>query len=256
MKPVHFLVCASLALAQSPTPLFRADVNLQSIAVQVTDKEGRDVRGLAAADFTILEDGHPQQIAFFGADDQPISLVILLDSSSSMESSRKLAGALTLLGPLLRGNRPEDEVFLAPFTDRVGAFQRLSADQRVSPPAVIVPSPAGGTALYDALAAGLCDLRAARNLRQAVAVITDGSDQHAAGPVMGQSHIARRGLAVTRRPGTLAGHQALAGSKRQWLWRRLTGCFPTGPDSAGAETTNPAEAFASAGPRRSNLTLY
>jgi Ca-activated chloride channel homolog len=171
-------VGASLALAQFQAPLFRADVNLQSIAVQVTDREGRDVRGLSAADFTLLEDGHPQKISFFGAEDQPISLVVLLDSSGSMESSRKLAGARTLLSPLLRGNRPEDEVFLVPFTDRVGAFQQLSADQRLNPPAVGAASMGGGTALYDALATALCNLRTATNVRRAVVLITDGSDQH------------------------------------------------------------------------------
>jgi Ca-activated chloride channel family protein len=179
IRPVYFLLCASLDLAQSQAPLFRTDVNLQSIAVQVTDKEGRDVRGLSAADFTILEDGHAQKISFFAAEDQPISLVVLLDSSRSMESSRKLAGARTLLRPLLRGNRPEDEVFLAPFTDRVGAFQQITADQRVNPPAAGPLSlGGGGTALYDAIATGLCHLRTAVNVRQAVVVITDGADQH------------------------------------------------------------------------------
>jgi Ca-activated chloride channel family protein len=178
IRPAYFLLCAPLALAQSPTPLFSTDVNLQSIAVQVTDKEGRDVRGLSAADFTILEDGHPQKISFFGAEDQPISLVVLLDSSRSMESSRKLAGARNLLSPLLHGSRPEDEVFLAPFTDRVGALQRFSADQPLIPPDAAFPSLGGGTALYDALATGLCNLRTATNARQAVVVITDGADQH------------------------------------------------------------------------------
>jgi len=176
--PAYLVLCASLALAQSNAPLFKADVNLQSIAVQVTDKEGRDVRGLSARDFTILEDGRPQTISFFGAEDQSISLVVLLDSSSSMESSKKLAGVRALLSPLLHGNRPEDEVFLAPFTDRVGVFERLSADQRVTPQPANVASMGGGTALYDALATALCNLRSAINVRQAVVVITDGADQH------------------------------------------------------------------------------
>jgi Ca-activated chloride channel family protein len=167
-----------LAAAQSPTPVFKADANLQSIAVQVTDKQGRDVRGLSDADFTILEDGHPQKIAFFGAENQPISLVVLLDSSSSMDYSEKLARARTLLSPLLHGNLPADEIILAPFTDRVGTFQKLSADQRMHPPAVNVASMGGGTALYDALATALCHLQTAVNVRQAVVVITDGSDQH------------------------------------------------------------------------------
>ncbi len=176
--PVQLLVCASLALAQSQEPVYKADVNLQSIAVQVTDKQGRDVLGLSAADFTVLEDGRPQKIAFFGAEHQPISLLVLLDSSSSMRSSSKLAGAWTLLGPLTHANLPEDEIFLAPFTDLVGAFERLSADRRANPPAINAASMGGGTALYDALATGLCHMRSARNIRQAVVVITDGSDQH------------------------------------------------------------------------------
>ena len=176
--PVPLLAFASLALAQSQEPVFRADVNLQSLAVQVTDKQGAEVHGLSAADFAILEDGHPQKIAFFGAENQPISLLILLDSSSSMRSSRKLAGAWSLLGPLTHANLPEDEIFLAPFTDLVGAFERLSAAGRASPPAVNMAAMGGGTAIYDALAAGLCHMRSARNVRQAVVVITDGSDQH------------------------------------------------------------------------------
>jgi Ca-activated chloride channel family protein len=167
-----------MALAQSEEPVFRTDVTLQSIAVQVTDKEGHDVRGLSAGNFTILEDGRPQKIAFFGAQHQPVSLLILLDSSSSMNSSRKLAGAWALLGPLTHANLPEDEVFLAPFTDRVGAIERLSAAGRESLPEVNTASMGGGTALYDALATGLCHMRSARNVSQAVVVITDGSDQH------------------------------------------------------------------------------
>src|SRR5258708_434554 len=127
-------LAAAFSHAQPPT--FKADTNLQSIAVQVTDKQGRDVAGLTAADFTILEDGHPQKVAFLGADNQPISLAVLLDSSSSMESSKKLDGARTLLRPLLHGNLPKDEIFFLPFTDSVGAFESLSAEQRVSPPAI------------------------------------------------------------------------------------------------------------------------
>ena len=71
-------------------PLFKAASNLQTLAVQVTDKhDGNTVHGLTASDFTVLEDKRPQKIAFFGTEDQPISLAILLDSSASMESSKK-----------------------------------------------------------------------------------------------------------------------------------------------------------------------
>jgi Ca-activated chloride channel family protein len=169
---------ALLALSQSPVPVFKADTNLQSVAVQVTDRRGNGVRGLTASDFTVLEDGQPQKIAFFGAEDQPISLAILLDSSSSMESSRKLERAREFLGPLIRGNVPEDEIFLVPFTDRVGPFASLTSEQRLNPPLIRGVVARGGTALYDALATALCHLRTARNVKQAVVVITDGSDQN------------------------------------------------------------------------------
>jgi hypothetical protein len=62
------------ALAQAPAPVFKVDTNLQSIAVQVGDKQGNHVHGLSASDFTLLEDGQRQKIAFFEAESEPISL--------------------------------------------------------------------------------------------------------------------------------------------------------------------------------------
>jgi hypothetical protein len=73
------------ARSQAPVPVFRASSYLQSVAVEVTDKQGNGVRGLARSDFNLFEDGHPQKIAFFGTEDQPISLTILLDSKRQHE---------------------------------------------------------------------------------------------------------------------------------------------------------------------------
>lgn len=95
-----------------------------------------------------------------------------------MKTSRKLAGAWKLLEPLTKANLPEDEIFLAPFTEVVGAIEKLSAARRANPPAITAATAEGGTALYDSLASGLCQMRAATNIRQAVVVITDGTDQH------------------------------------------------------------------------------
>jgi Ca-activated chloride channel homolog len=173
------LLSALLTLAQSEIPVFKSSTNLQSIAVQVTDKQGNPVGGLDASNFTLLENGRPQKIAFFGTGYQPVSLAVLIDSSSSMDVGGKLDQARILLGPLLRGNRPDDEILLMPFEDKVGPFERLTAEQRLRPPAIRTASVgSGGTALYDALASALCHMRAAENIRQAVVIITDGADQH------------------------------------------------------------------------------
>ena len=173
---LFFVFVVPLAVPQD-LPVFTAEADLQSIAVEVTDHQGRSIRGLTAADFTLLEDGHPQKISFFGAEEQPVTLAVLLDYSSSMRSGHKLEEVRQILPPLLHGNLPEDEIYFAQFTDRVFPVQPLTGTERLNPPIRQVDNRAG-TAFYDALASALCTLRGARNLRQAVVVITDGADQH------------------------------------------------------------------------------
>ncbi len=51
--------------AQQATPTFRSSSRLVLVDVVVTDKAGQTVKGLNAADFTILEDGKPQPIRAF-----------------------------------------------------------------------------------------------------------------------------------------------------------------------------------------------
>jgi Ca-activated chloride channel family protein len=172
-------LCSSIGFAQEEPLVFRVDTRLQSIAVQLTDRDGNYVQGLSASDFTLLENGKPQRIAFFGAENQPVSLAVLIDSSISMDAGGKLDQARAFLAPLIRGHLPEDEIFLLPFDDKVGKLASLTPEQRLQPLVIRANSPgSGGTALYDALASVLCRMRAAQNLQQAIVVITDGADQH------------------------------------------------------------------------------
>jgi VWFA-related protein len=54
-----------------PAPRFKAGVDLVVVDVSVLDRDRRPVRGLAASDFTLLEDGRPQRIQTFSAVDMP-----------------------------------------------------------------------------------------------------------------------------------------------------------------------------------------
>jgi VWFA-related protein len=141
LRLASLLLCTLSFLAQAQTPVFRAETNLQSIAVQVTDKEGHDVKGLTASDFTLLEDGRPQKIAFFEAEAQPVSLAILLDVGRHMDYGGKLDRALALLAPLMRRKFPEDEIFFMPFTDETGPFQQLTAEARIERPTIPARAP-------------------------------------------------------------------------------------------------------------------
>jgi VWFA-related protein len=72
------LLHAAIRLAQLPNPdprrpqaTFRAGVDLIQIDVSVLGRDRRPVRGLTAADFSLLEDGQPRPIASFAAIDVP-----------------------------------------------------------------------------------------------------------------------------------------------------------------------------------------
>lgn len=63
---IAFLVAGGLLTAQeSPKFSETIDVSLVNVEVIVTDRNGERVRGLAAADFTIVEEGKPQRIVNF-----------------------------------------------------------------------------------------------------------------------------------------------------------------------------------------------
>jgi VWFA-related protein len=62
------LVClAGISVSALQPPQFRTGVDLVHLDVSVLDRDRRPVRGLTAADFTILEDGVPQELSVFTA---------------------------------------------------------------------------------------------------------------------------------------------------------------------------------------------
>jgi len=52
---------------QTPQPTFRTGVTIVPVDVRVLDRDGRPVTDLKQADFTVLEDGAPQEIRYFSA---------------------------------------------------------------------------------------------------------------------------------------------------------------------------------------------
>jgi VWFA-related protein len=54
-----------------PPPTFRTGIDVVHVDVSVLDKNRRPVRGLTAADFTVLEDGRPRPIVAFAPVDVP-----------------------------------------------------------------------------------------------------------------------------------------------------------------------------------------
>jgi hypothetical protein len=92
---------------QSGVPVLRSEVDLQTANVQVHDKQENNVGGLAANDFTVREDGKPQKVAFFDAGSGPITVAVLVDSSSSLVPKGRLGSAQEIAARFMRIHEPE-----------------------------------------------------------------------------------------------------------------------------------------------------
>ena len=76
-RPAAVLLIGIMAVGAVPssraqqTPVFRATADLVQIDVSVLDSDRQPVRGLTAADFTILDGGIEQPVVAFAAVDLP-----------------------------------------------------------------------------------------------------------------------------------------------------------------------------------------
>src|SRR6185369_9382203 len=80
------------------------------LSVGVQDVHGTEIRGLKAEDFKVLEDGHPQAVKQFAAEDRPVTVGIVLDASGSMRT--KQAEVVTAALAFVHSSNPDDEVFV------------------------------------------------------------------------------------------------------------------------------------------------
>jgi len=158
-------------------PTFRSGVDLVSLTVTVTDPTKQLVRNLTAADFSVLEDGVQQTVSFFGADDVPIDLALMIDCSASMDE--KLHDVQTAAMGLVRSLRAADRAELISFRDTVGVSQAMTTDRDSVVRAINSLRADGNTSLYTALYVTLhavasdtpADVR-----RKAIVLLSDGED--------------------------------------------------------------------------------
>jgi VWFA-related protein len=157
---------------------FGSDVGLVRLDVTVVSPDGRFVTDLKEADFELLEDGKPQALTTFLREELPVSLVLLVDSSISVADRMPLARAATerFVGKL----RPDDEVRLVSFNERVDVLADFTSDKEAVRAAVARISAGGATALYNALYATLRGRAPAwadgRLRRRVIVLLSDGED--------------------------------------------------------------------------------
>jgi VWFA-related protein len=155
---------------------FKSGVDLVNVTATVSDDDGHFVSGLTKDDFTVYEDGQVQEITNFSNERVPVSLGILLDTSGSMTPD-KMSSARSAIDRFiydLLGK--DDELFFMQFASVPDLLQGWTYDRRAISRAVGEVTPAGGTAMYDAIARALPIAADGRNQKKAILVISDGND--------------------------------------------------------------------------------
>jgi Ca-activated chloride channel family protein len=159
-----------------PDTMIRLDANLVLVPVTVTDSRGRVVANLPQADFTLLEEKRPQDILSFSRETAPVSLGIVVDLSGSM--ANKIRATHTAVNEFLKNLDPEDEEFLVTFADRPELRLPLTSDPSGIYDALAGAAPYGSTALFDAVALAIRQMRGAQNQRKVLFLVSDGGDNH------------------------------------------------------------------------------
>jgi VWFA-related protein len=190
MRILPVLVCVGALFAQD----IKVDVSVVNILCAVRDKRGGLVANLEQKDFTILEDGKPQEIKYFTREtDLPLTLGLLVDVSGSQRNLIDIErnAASQFFTSVIR---KKDLAFLISFGEEAELLQDSTSstqlltkglnDLRVSsgvqgihPGPVPTASQPRGTVLYDAVYLAANEKLKGEVGRKAIVIITDGVDQ-------------------------------------------------------------------------------
>jgi Ca-activated chloride channel family protein len=160
--------------ASQQEPTFRSGTgSIVSLFATVTDAENRLVPDLAQAEFEVLDNDKPQPLVLFQNEIQPITVVVMLDTSGSMTGSISLLkqAAEQFLIRLL----PADKAMVGAFNDKIELSSHFTNDRDTLIADVKELDYGNGTRLWDAVEESLNVLKGVEG-RRVVLVFTDGDD--------------------------------------------------------------------------------
>ena len=175
---VALAVPAAGGAEERALPRFGSDVEGVNLSVSVADTGKRYVSDLAQKDFTILEDGVPQEVSVFDQQQAPLSVSILVDCSLSMQPNMAMVQDAALR--LVRALRPTDTAQIVRFNHRHMVVQEFTGDQALLEAGIRSIRPEGATGLYNAVYLSLRDLarqpKGGEVRKRAVVLLSDGAD--------------------------------------------------------------------------------
>lgn len=179
------VAAASLSAQTRPQPVrtplpptFGVGIEVINLNVLVTDGRNRFVTDLNEGDFAVFEDGVRQELSLFTHEELPLSVVLLIDTSASMEE--KLGVAQTAAIRFVKTLKPVDMAQVVQFNERALTLQDFTSDQAALERAIQSTRASGPTALYNAVYIALKDLgrhrKAGELRRRAIVLLSDGED--------------------------------------------------------------------------------
>src|SRR6187397_62641 len=170
--PVLVLAAATAVIAQQE-PTFKSGTRVVSVIATVIDAQGRLVPDLEQEDFSILDNGKPQNITFFEDEVRPFTAVVMLDFSASMTANLELlkrASEQFLIRML-----PQDKAQVGAFSDKIQFSGRFTSDRDDLIGALNDLQFGNPTRLYDATYQSIHELKEVEG-RKVVVAFTDGDD--------------------------------------------------------------------------------
>jgi VWFA-related protein len=167
---------SSGSAALQARPQFSTGVTQVEVYATVTDENGHPIKGLQAGDFTVLENGVPQEVTTFIDGNFPAAVALAIDRSFSMQGA-PLNVARTAGRVFVASLKPADRVMLISISGNVEVLSPLSRDREPLLQALGALDPWSSTSLNDALITSL-DLLENESGRRAIVVLSDGADRY------------------------------------------------------------------------------
>jgi len=160
---------------QQDVETIKIDTNLVTVPVIATDRDGIYIPDLRQEEFSITEDGVPQQVAFFGKISLPFHVVLMLDTSSSTQD--KLPLIQKAASAFVDQLQPADRVKVISFDDRVRDLNEFTNNRETVRTAIYSTRSGEGTKVYDAMELAMNTIRRIQG-RKAIVLFSDGMDWH------------------------------------------------------------------------------
>jgi Ca-activated chloride channel family protein len=167
--------------------VIKLETDLVTVDATVTDKDGNFIRKLTSGDFLVYEDGRPQKLDFFEANEEAaltrsLAVVFALDKSGSIKPE-EIEKQREATEGFLKLVRPESLFAIIAFSSEARVLQDFTSEpQKISQAFRKIGEATGSSRIFGTIDRAVSMLKRAprfrngRRLRRVVIVITDGFD--------------------------------------------------------------------------------